>query len=80
MTHGNNQGLVLPPRVACVQVAVVPCGFTAKSTDEQRKTVNDACADLAATLKKAGIRAQANLRDGYTPGWKFNDWEQKVRP
>ena len=31
-------------------------------------------------LKKAGIRAQADLRDSYTPGYKFNDWEQKVDP
>ncbi|KAH9941159.1 prolyl-tRNA synthetase [Epithele typhae] len=80
MTHGDNQGLVLPPRVASVQVAIVPCGLTAKTTDEQRQTVNDACADLAATLKKAGIRARADLRDGYTPGYKFNDWEQKGVP
>ncbi|RPD65748.1 prolyl-tRNA synthetase [Lentinus tigrinus ALCF2SS1-7] len=80
MIHGDNQGLVLPPRVASVQVVVVPCGLTAKSTNEQRKTVNDACADLASTLKKAGIRAQADLRDGYTPGYKFNDWEQKGVP
>ena len=80
MIHGDNQGLVLPPRVASVQAVVVPCGLTAKSTNEQRKTVNDACADLANTLKKAGIRAQADLREGYTPGYKFNDWEQKVSP
>ena len=78
MTHGDNQGLVLPPRVACVQVVVVPCGLTVKTTDEQRKTVNDAAADLAAQLKKAGIRAQADLRDSYTPGYKFNDWGQKA--
>ena len=78
MIHGDNQGLVLPPRVAVLQVVVVPCGITAKSTDEQRKTVNDAAADLAAELKKAGIRAQADLRDSYTPGYKFNDWEQKA--
>ncbi|TBU61073.1 prolyl-tRNA synthetase [Dichomitus squalens] len=80
MIHGDNQGLVLPPRVAVLQVVVVPCGITAKSTDEQRKAVNDAAADLAAQLKAAGIRAQADLRDGYTPGYKFNDWEQKGVP
>lgn len=78
MVHGDNQGLVLPPRVAVLQVVVVPCGITAKSTEEQRRAVNDAAADLVAKLKKAGIRAQADLREGYTPGYKFNDWEQKV--
>ncbi|KAG6872578.1 hypothetical protein C0995_008645 [Termitomyces sp. Mi166 len=80
MVHGDNQGLVLPPRVASIQVVVVPCGITAKSSDEQRGQINDACEELAKTLKKSGIRAKADLRDGYTPGYKFNDWEQKGVP
>jgi prolyl-tRNA synthetase len=36
MVHGDNKGLVLPPRVASIQVIIVPCGITAKTTDEQR--------------------------------------------
>ncbi|KAF7309589.1 Dihydrolipoyl dehydrogenase [Mycena indigotica] len=80
MIHGDNQGLVLPPRVANIQVIVVPCGITARTTDEQRATINNACEDLAKTLKKSGIRAQSDLREGYTPGYKFNDWEQKGVP
>ncbi|PPQ88065.1 hypothetical protein CVT25_013673 [Psilocybe cyanescens] len=80
MVHGDNQGLVLPPRVASIQVVVVPCGITAKTTDEQRAKINSTCEDLAKTLKKAGIRAKADLREGYTPGYKFNDWEQKGVP
>ncbi|KAH9477823.1 Putative proline--tRNA ligase C19C7.06 [Psilocybe cubensis] len=80
MVHGDNQGLVLPPRVASIQVVVVPCGITAKTTDEQRANINTSCEDLAKRLKKAGIRAKADLRDGYTPGYKFNDWEQKGVP
>jgi prolyl-tRNA synthetase len=80
MVHGDNQGLVLPPRVASIQIVVVPCGITAKTTDESRAKINDACSELARTLKKAGLRAKADLRDGYTPGYKFNDWEQKVCP
>jgi prolyl-tRNA synthetase len=79
MVHGDNQGLVLPPRVASIQVIVVPCGITAKTTEGDRATINNACNDLAKTLKEAGIRAKADVRDGYTPGWKFNEWEQKVR-
>jgi len=78
MVHGDNQGLVLPPRVASIQVVVVPCGITAKTTDESRAKINTACDELAKTLKKAGVRARADLRDGYTPGYKFNDWEQKA--
>lgn len=78
MVHGDNQGLVLPPRVASVQVIVVPCGITGKMTDEDRATINNACNELAKTLKQAGVRAKADVRDGYTPGWKFNEWEQKA--
>ncbi|KAH7904385.1 hypothetical protein BJ138DRAFT_1166571, partial [Hygrophoropsis aurantiaca] len=80
MVHGDNQGLVLPPRVACVQVVVVPCGITAKSSDEDRSRINDACDALAKALVKLDIRAKADLREGYTPGYKFNDWEQKGVP
>nr|GAT55100.1 predicted protein [Mycena chlorophos] len=80
MVHGDNQGLILPPRVASVQVVVVPCGITVKSTDEQRATINNACDELAQKLNKAGMRAKADLRDVYTPGYKFNDWEQKGVP
>ncbi|KAF8908658.1 prolyl-tRNA synthetase [Gymnopilus junonius] len=80
MVHGDNQGLVLPPRVASVQVVVVPCGITAKTTDEKREEINGKCEELAKKLKKAGVRAKADLREGYTPGYKFNDWEQKGVP
>lgn len=80
MVHGDDQGLVLPPRVASIQVIVVPCGITAKTTDEERKEINDRCEELAQGLRASDIRAKADLRDGYTPGWKFNDWEQKGVP
>jgi len=80
MIHGDNQGLVLPPRVAAIQAVIVPVGITAKTSDADRKVIEDACADLEKTLKKAGVKAKADLRDGYTPGYKFNDWEQKGVP
>ncbi|EIN08860.1 prolyl-tRNA synthetase [Punctularia strigosozonata HHB-11173 SS5] len=80
MVHGDNQGLVLPPRVASVQAVVVPVGITAKFTDEQRAEINNACDALAKKLKQVGIKAKADLREGYTPGWKFNEWEQKGVP
>lgn len=80
MVHGDDQGLVLPPRVASIQAVIVPCGITAKTTDEERKQINDKCEQLAQSLRTTDIRAKADLRDGYTPGWKFNDWEQKVKP
>ena len=78
MVHGDDKGLVLPPRVAGIQVIIVPCGITAKTSDDQRAQINSACEELAQTLKKAHIKAKSDLREGYTPGYKFNDWEQKV--
>jgi len=77
MTHGDNQGLVLPPKVASIQVVVVPVGISAKTNKNE---IYDRCAALAKELKAAGIRAYADLREGYTPGYKFNDWEQKGVP
>jgi prolyl-tRNA synthetase len=74
MVHGDNQGLVLPPRVASIQVVIVPCGVN----ESTQQDVYDACSDVAKTLKKAGVRVKADLRDTYLPGWKFNYWEQKV--
>lgn len=79
MVHGDNQGLVLPPRVASIQVVVVPCGITAKTGQEERRRINEACESLAKELGSVGVRAKADVRVEYTPGWKFNEWEQKVR-
>lgn len=82
MVHGDNQGLVLPPRVANLQVVVVPCGITARTSQEERSRIYGECQKLVDVLKApgVGIRAKADLRDGYTPGYKFNDWEQKGVP
>eukprot|EP00057_Strongylocentrotus_purpuratus_P020732 XP_011675206.1 PREDICTED: bifunctional glutamate/proline--tRNA ligase isoform X1 [Strongylocentrotus purpuratus] len=80
MVHGDDQGLVLPPRVACVQAIVIPCGITAKTTDEQKNKLLDKCHNYVKILKAGGIRAQSDLRDNYSPGWKFNHWELKGVP
>ncbi|KAJ4488262.1 hypothetical protein J3R30DRAFT_3280946 [Lentinula aciculospora] len=80
MVHGDNQGLVLPPRVASIQVVIVPCGITVSTDSETRSKIESACDELAKTLKKGGIKAKADLRDDKTPGYKFNDWEQKGVP
>ena len=90
MIHGDNQGLVIPPRVASLQVIVVPCGLkTSKQEDTaaqkdkaniEKEDLYARCEELAQRLRKAGIRAKADIREGYTPGYKFNDWEQKASP
>ncbi|KAG8842983.1 hypothetical protein FRC20_004111 [Serendipita sp. 405] len=74
MVHGDNQGLVLPPRVANQQVVIVPCGVNEATQNE----VFGKCEEVAGILKGAGIRVKADLRETYLPGWKFNFWEQKV--
>lgn len=80
MVHGDNKGLVLPPRVAHTQIIVVPCGVTAKSTAEDKNKIFDGVDEIVKTLKKSGIRARADLRDTYTTGYKFADWELKGVP
>ncbi|KAG0138116.1 hypothetical protein HOY82DRAFT_666657 [Tuber indicum] len=80
MIHGDNKGLVLPPRVAQYQVVIVPCGLTAKTTEEERRRLLGGVEDIATTLSQAGIRVKADTRETYSPGYKFNDWELKGVP
>ncbi|KAJ1915503.1 hypothetical protein H4219_004285 [Mycoemilia scoparia] len=80
MVHGDNKGLVMPPRVSEIQVIVIPCGITVKHSDEQRKAIHDACHDAAKALIDAGIRAEVDDRENYSPGFKFNHWEVRGVP
>lgn len=80
MTHSDNKGLVLPPRVAQTQAVVIPVGVTNKSTAEQKKAINDGAADIERRLKDVDVRIVADYRDIYTSGWKFADWELKGTP
>ncbi|KAF8317195.1 prolyl-tRNA synthetase [Clavulina sp. PMI_390] len=80
MTHGDNLGLVLPPRVASVQVVVIPVGLTIKLDAAAKEKVYETCREVVKDLKKAGVRARVDDRDLYTPGWKFAHWEQKGVP
>jgi prolyl-tRNA synthetase len=78
MVHGDDKGLVLPPRVATIQVVVVPVGITSKTTKEEEAKIFKYAEDLVTELKKGGVRAKADLRETYTPGYKFNHWEMRV--
>ncbi|XP_006140298.1 bifunctional glutamate/proline--tRNA ligase [Tupaia chinensis] len=77
MVHGDNMGLVLPPRVACVQVVVIPCGITNALSEEDKEALIAKCNDYRRRLLSADIRVRVDLRDNYSPGWKFNHWELK---
>ena len=80
MTHGDNRGLVIPPRVVEIQVIIVPVGITAKLSEEAKKSLYDQVDALATVLKAVDVRVETDKRDGYSPGWKFNEWEQKGVP
>ncbi|KAL4398992.1 aminoacyl-tRNA ligase [Malassezia pachydermatis] len=80
MVHGDDKGLVMPPRVAQIQVVLVPCGLGVKVAQGVKDQVNKTCEDVAAELQARGVRAHADLRDNYNPGFKFNDWELRGVP
>lgn len=73
MTHGDERGLKLPPKIAPVQVVVVPVAAHKEGVLEGAKAVADA-------LRDAGLRVEFDDRDNVTPGWKFNEWELKGVP
>lgn len=80
MVHGDDKGLVIPPRVAQLQVIVIPVGIVASTTPEGRRELYDKTDELAAKLRAVGVKAKTDVREGYTPGWKFNSWEMKGIP
>jgi len=75
MIHADNMGLVLPPRIAPVQVIIVPVVY--KDTAD---AVNAKALELCNKLKAVGVRCEADFRGNYTTGWKYNHWEQKGVP
>jgi len=74
MVHGDDRGLVLPPRLAPVQVVIVPI-----LTKKDRERVLEAVVGLEGELKKS-IRVKLDDREEYSPGWKYNEWEMKGVP
>jgi len=76
MVHGDDQGLVLPPKLAPYQVVIVPIF----KNDEEKASVLGAAKELKTQLAKAQIRVTLDERDGQSPGWKFNDWEMRGVP
>lgn len=72
MAHGDNRGLVLPPKVAPVQAVIIPIAA-------HKGGVNEKAKEIEAALIKAGVRAHTDMRD-MSPGRKFNEWEMKGVP
>jgi prolyl-tRNA synthetase len=76
MVHGDDNGLVLPPRLAPIQAVVVPIF---KNDDEKAK-VMEVADRIFSELKAAGIRIKMDDRDNVSSGFKFNDWEMRGVP
>ena len=76
MTHGDDRGLVLPPKVAPIQVVIIPIYY---SKEDREKIVQEA-KKIQNILNDVKIRTQLDDRDQVTPGFKFHDWELKGIP
>jgi prolyl-tRNA synthetase len=76
MTHGDDQGLVLPPRLAPIQAVIVPIF----KTPEEKTKVMEVANRVFKELKAAGIRLKMDDRDNVSSGFKFNDWEMRGVP
>lgn len=61
-----------------LQVVIIPCGITATLPEAEKDLLLAQCSKYLSRLQEADIRVKADLRDNYSPGWKFNHWELKV--
>ncbi|EDV26695.1 uncharacterized protein TRIADDRAFT_54976 [Trichoplax adhaerens] len=80
LVHGDNKGLIIPPKVADIQVIIIPCGISANLSEDERNKIYDSCSSYVKILKDGGIRADCDTRDNYSAGWKFNHYELKGVP
>jgi prolyl-tRNA synthetase len=76
MTHGDDKGLVLPPKVAPIQVVIIPIYYTDDDAQKVLKKANE----LQNNIISKNIRVHIDDRDQLTPGYKFHDWELKGIP
>ncbi|MDW0208898.1 MAG: proline--tRNA ligase [Nitrososphaeraceae archaeon] len=75
MVHGDDKGLILPPKISPTQIIIVPI-----YKDESKEIVKQKTYELENKLKGSNIRAYTDDRDEFTSGWKFNEWEMKGVP
>jgi prolyl-tRNA synthetase len=76
MVHGDDQGLVMPPRLAPIQTVIIPIA----PKEKDQTAVMEAVQRVSQELTAAGIRVHVDDRDNLTPGFKFNDWELRGVP
>jgi prolyl-tRNA synthetase len=76
MAHSDDNGLVLPPRIAPIQVVIVPI----YKGDEQKAQIDEKVTEMMLELKASGIRVKYDDNDNNRPGWKFAEYELKGVP
>jgi len=76
MTHSDDKGLVLPPKLAPIQVVIVPI----YKNEEQLKMISEKVDQIISDLKARGVSVKYDDRDTYKPGWKFAEYELKGVP
>ena len=76
MVHSDDEGLVIPPKLAPIHVVLVPI----YRKDEERIAVIEKIDEIAASLKAVGLKVKVDDRDTHKPGYKFAEWEQKGIP
>jgi prolyl-tRNA synthetase len=76
LSHGDDRGLVLPPKIAPTQVVIVPIFYKEKD----QKDISEEVRHLSSQLEQIGIRTLIDDRAQYTPGWKYHEWEMKGVP
>ncbi|MGI0079150.1 MAG: proline--tRNA ligase [Nitrososphaerales archaeon] len=76
MEHGDDNGLVVPPRVAPIQIVIIPILFSGGKAAE----IISRCKEIQSALEASDLRVHLDSRENYTPGWKFNQWEMKGVP
>lgn len=76
MSHSDDNGLVLPPKLAPIQVVIIPIS----KGEEQKAMVDSHAEKLCSELRAKGISVKYDDRDAYKPGWKFNEYEFKGVP
>ncbi|MBZ9578385.1 proline--tRNA ligase [Patescibacteria group bacterium] len=77
MVHGDDQGLVLPPKIAPVQVIIIPIFGKGKDFNQKILSFSN---QIKKEIEKKGVRVKFDGRTQYSPGWKFNEWEIKGVP
>jgi prolyl-tRNA synthetase len=74
-THGDDKGLVLPFAITPVHTVIVPI-----YNKKNKEIVIPYCEKIKVKLEKMGLKIKLDIREGYSPGWKFNEWELKGIP